>query len=680
MSSSVQPKGVLIRQDSEDVRSEQYDMVAPLPTTAASQLVSQYSQSTPSGGTSHSNYTIGQSNTSGSAVQGAGVAGQQSSIQPSTSSGGLFQSMMSVGAISVKSNAPSSASTSRQASQMSVDSATQQEPPYSLHIEDYQVQKVIGFGSSASVHVAVYKPLNKQVAIKVIELDQFERNQIDELRKELQVMTLSRHPNLLPVKGSFVVESKLYIVTPLCYAGSCLDIMKCAFTDGLDEGAISCILKQALQGLEYLHKTGLIHRDVKSGNLLMEEDGTVRLADFGVSASLYDVGDRGKLRKTFVGTPCWISPEIVQQTGYNQKTDIWSFGITALELAHGRAPFSKFPPMKVLMMTLQNDPPTLDRNNSKRKFTRTFKDMIDSCLIKDPAKRPSSDKLLQHSFFRHAKKKQYLVDMIISKIPPVVDRPHKEPKVVMQEQMEEQSWDFDDVDVAKLTLGKDEIYSDGSNEVSPYASDEALSSGAQSRDRSASSVRGQAQDFVMSPSGGGGGAGAGSEAQTPASTQQQKKGRFVVDVPSQQHSASQQHHHHQSSSVASSARDGDGFGGVLSQASSYPASAKQSISSSVGHASAVGLGLMNAEDNANGDGNRHQLPSQEHHHQQQQQSSAQQQPQQQQQQNATVMHPNSTAPSASEVKKGRFSVIKDTIKDTIKDSLLSSGSGGHNAK
>ena len=217
-------------------------------------------------------------------------------------------------------------------------------------------------------------------------------------------MSLSKHPNLLPVHGSFVNESKLYIVTPFLSAGSCLDIMKSAFPDGFEEAAIATILKQALQGLDYLHKNGLIHRDVKAGNLLVDDDGLVQLADFGVSSSLMDTGERRGNRKTFVGTPCWMAPgmkasdfcilnfvsffaEVMEQSGYDYKADIWSFGITALELSKGHAPYAKFPPMKVLLLTLQNDPPSLDRDATKHKYSKSFKDMIDTCLQKDPAKR-----------------------------------------------------------------------------------------------------------------------------------------------------------------------------------------------------------------------------------------------------------------------------------------------------
>lgn len=124
-------------------------------------------------------------------------------------------------------------------------------------------------------------------------------------------MSLCRHPNLLPILSTFVYETKLWIVTPFLSGGSCLDIMKGYYQLGMEEHTIATILKQALQGLAYLHKSGHIHRDVKAGNLLIDkEDGTVKLADFGVSSSLLEDGERQGTRKTFVGTPCWMAPEV----------------------------------------------------------------------------------------------------------------------------------------------------------------------------------------------------------------------------------------------------------------------------------------------------------------------------------------------------------------------------------
>ncbi|KAL4210624.1 putative STE/STE20/FRAY protein kinase [Rhizopus microsporus] len=315
--------------------------------------------------------------------------------------------------------------------------------------EDFEIGKPIGYGSSAVVYEAMYKPLKKKVAVKMIDLDMFERNQIDELRRETALMALSKHPNVLPVYGSFVNGSKLYIVTPYLAAGSCLDIMKSGFPDGFDEISIATILKQALEGLIYLHKNGHIHRDVKAGNLLMDDQGTVLLADFGVSSSLTE---NNEMRKTFVGTPCWMAPEVMEQSGYDYKADIWSFGITAYELATGHAPFAKYPPMKVLMMTLSNAPPTLDRENCKHKYSKTFKEMVDICLQKDPSKRPSADKLLLHPFFKQAKRKEYLVKSVLAFVPPLDMRPHKRlPKRHIMFSASDQNWDFDSPEDRKDT-------------------------------------------------------------------------------------------------------------------------------------------------------------------------------------------------------------------------------------
>jgi len=156
---------------------------------------------------------------------------------------------------------------------------------------------------------------------------------------------------------------------------------------------------------------------VKAGNILVDSRGGIKLGDFGVSACLFDSGDRQRARNTFVGTPCWMAPEVMEQLhGYDFRADIWSFGITALELAHGHAPFSKYPPMKVLLMTLQNAPPGLDYERDK-KFSRNFKQMIAMCLVKDPSKRPSAKKLLKQPFFKQARSSDFITRKLLEGLP-----------------------------------------------------------------------------------------------------------------------------------------------------------------------------------------------------------------------------------------------------------------------
>jgi len=138
-----------------------------------------------------------------------------------------------------------------------------------------------------------------------------------------------------------------------------------------------------------------------------------------------------------------MAPEVMEQAGYDYKADIWSFGITAIELATGHAPFAKFPPMKVLMMTLSNDPPTLIRENAKRKYSKQMKEMIDLCLSKDPAKRPTAEKLIQHSFFKQAKKKDYLVKTLLASLPPLDQRPHRKVPQKHHSISRTTQWDFD---------------------------------------------------------------------------------------------------------------------------------------------------------------------------------------------------------------------------------------------
>ncbi|KAJ0571060.1 putative protein kinase STE-STE20-Fray family [Helianthus annuus] len=346
---------------------------------------------------------------------------------------------------------------------------------YPIGAEHYELYEEIGQGVSASVYRAKCLDNDETVAIKVLD---FERGNCDlnNVSRESQTMILVDHPNVLKSHCSFVNDHNLWVVMPFMAGGSCLHMLKAFHPEGFEEAVIATILREVLKALEYLHRHGHIHRDVKAGNILISDHGAIKLGDLGVSACLFDSGDRQRARNTFCGTPCWMAPEVMEQLhGYDFRADIWSFGITALELAHGHAPFSKYPPMKVLLMTLQNAPPGLDYERDK-KFSKSFKQMIASCLVKDPSKRPSAQKLLKHYFFKQARSNDYIARKLLEGLQPIGDRleaiKRKEEDMVAQKkipdgQKEEISqneykrgisgWNFDLDDVkAQASLIQDE--------------------------------------------------------------------------------------------------------------------------------------------------------------------------------------------------------------------------------
>ncbi|KAL2018257.1 hypothetical protein VTK56DRAFT_1011 [Thermocarpiscus australiensis] len=255
--------------------------------------------------------------------------------------------------------------------------------------EVYRGLHKIGQGASGGVYTGHERGTNRLVAIKQMNLEQQPKK--DLIINEILVMKESSHPNIVNFIDSYLCGGELWVVMEFMEGGSLTDVVTFNI---MTEGQIASVCRETLRGLQHLHSKGVIHRDIKSDNILLSINGNIKLTDFGFCATINEAQNK---RTTMVGTPYWMAPEVVTRKEYGRKVDIWSLGIMAIEMIEGEPPYLTESPLRALWLIATNGTPQI---KNEQELSPVFRDFLYFALKVDPEKRASAHDLLRHDFMK----------------------------------------------------------------------------------------------------------------------------------------------------------------------------------------------------------------------------------------------------------------------------------------